>query len=143
MRPQRSLTAFADPSRQLATFQRRSHRRGILLLKAHSHRFANQTRQPREGEGRGKADGVDGCSPLLSLFPGEIIMGILSLKCQRLRKIAIDQSKLIFPIIYIYIYISFLEVLEVLQVLEESFSRKYRREVIRPLEFGLSFFLFL
>lgn len=45
MRPQRSLTAFADPSRQLATFQRRSHR-GILLLKAHSHRFANQTRQP-------------------------------------------------------------------------------------------------
>lgn len=107
MRPQRSLTAFADPSRQLATFQRRSHRRGILLLKAHSHRFANQTRQPREGEGRGKADGVDGCSPLLSLFPGEIIMGILSLKCQRLRKIAIDQSKLIFPIIYIYIYIFF------------------------------------
>lgn len=108
MRPQRSLTAFADPSRQLATFQRRSHRRGILLLKAHSHRFANQTRQPRGGEGRGKADGVDGCSPLLSLFPGEIIMGILSLKCQRLRKIAIDHSKLSINFSHnIYIYIFF------------------------------------
>lgn len=42
MRPQRSLTAFADPCRQLATFQRRSHW-GILLLKVHSHRVANQT----------------------------------------------------------------------------------------------------
>lgn len=70
-------------------------------------------------------------------------MGILSLKCQRLRKIAIDHSKLSINFSHIYIYISFLEVLEVLQVLEESFSRKYRREVIRPLEFGLSFFLFL
>lgn len=69
-------------------------------------------------------------------------MGILSLKCQRLRKIAIDHSKLSINFSH-NIYISFLEVLEVLQVLEESFSRKYRREVIRPLEFGLSFFLFL
>lgn len=59
MRPQRSLTAFADPSRQLATFQRRSHRRGILLLKAHSHRFANQTRQPR-GRGGGGEGGKSG-----------------------------------------------------------------------------------
>jgi len=39
---QRSLTAFADPCRQLATFQRRSHS-GILLLKVHSHRVANQS----------------------------------------------------------------------------------------------------
>lgn len=69
-------------------------------------------------------------------------MGILSLKCQRLRKIAIDHSKLSINFSH-NIYISFLEVLEVLQVLEESFLRKYRREVIRPLEFGLSFFLFL
>lgn len=69
-------------------------------------------------------------------------MGILSLKCQRLRKIAIDHSKLSINFSH-NIYISFLEVLEVLQVLEESFSRKYRREVIHPLELGLSFFLFL
>lgn len=55
MRAQRSLTAFADPSRQLATFQRRGHR-GILLLKAHSHRVANQTRQPgRKKSGAGSS----------------------------------------------------------------------------------------
>lgn len=33
MRAQRSLTAFADPSRQLATFQRRSHRAASSFLR--------------------------------------------------------------------------------------------------------------
>ena len=52
MRAQRSLTAFADPSRQLATFQRRSHRAASSFLRLiHIASLIKPDKRP-EGEGK-------------------------------------------------------------------------------------------
>lgn len=104
-------------------------------------------------------DGVDGCSPLLSLFPGEIIMGILSLKCQRLRNhrsLEIIRLSLIFLIIYIYLFfkiaLDFKTSFDFIIVFVIDATRRrffkdetsFFREVIRSLSvWSLSFFFFL